>query len=224
MDPPGFPQHSGAKPHPSLQRARLQPLSFPPGHGVHDGRGFSTVGVPVGVPAVGDVASIPVFHAHGLNSSFQSPSAADPMSAHGGFGDLSPAHAVGPGLQHRHLHLHLQPQPQPQPLHLRQTYERRDRSPPAPSSTEVVPLPPPSQVSRLPGGSTGSRVLAARVPRTESADLARTTAAVKGPASLEPTRGGQQPSADVVEEPPDLGRWRQKLFDLEEPVVLTLEE
>ena len=57
---------------------------------------------------------------------------------------------------------------------------------------------------------------------TESTDLVR-TASAKGPASLEPMRGGQL-HTETGEEPSDLAQWRQRLFALEAPVILTTEE
>jgi hypothetical protein len=231
MDQPVFPQQPGALPHPAPPPShirRLQPLTFPPahslpprfreagaastGHGVYESHGFS----PVAVPAVGSVGHIPVFHPQGLNSPVQSPYGSPP-SLHGGFGGLSHVQAASPGAQHRNLHLH--------PPRQRQTPESRDRSPLALSATDVVALPPLSQVGLLPSSSAGGRVVPSGVPRAESADPVRTTTpATGGSVSLEPIRGRQLSTDVVVEEPPDLGRWRQRLFDLEAPVVLTAEE
>ncbi|KAH6636720.1 hypothetical protein F5144DRAFT_591766 [Chaetomium tenue] len=61
-----------------------------------------------------------------------------------------------------------------------------------------------------------------RVPRARDSDLVK-AAPTNGSGSLGLARGGQLP-ANIVENPPDLHLWRQKLFDLQSPVILTNEE
>lgn len=224
MDHPESPQPPGAHPH-SAAHVRLQPLNFAPEHrpsrfraaGDSRGHGLSPLGLPglTGVTEV-DTSSAPGFHTQGLTT-FPSPYAV-PSPSHGLFRGLDHVQNVSTNLQHRHL----RPPPRGQLPFPPQTHERRDR-PPLTPSTDVA-LPPLSQFGLLSRSQTGSRVATDvnDVPGTESTDLVR-TAFAKGPASLEPMRGGQL-HTDTGEEPPDLALWRQRLFALEAPVILTTEE
>jgi hypothetical protein len=61
-------------------------------------------------------------------------------------------------------------------------------------------------------------------PGTGSVDLARTSSP-QNAGDLGPVLVGQLPGPNaIVENPPDLDFWRQRLFHLEEPVILTTEE
>ena len=223
MDHPEFPQPPGAHPHAATQ-VRLRPLNFAPEPhpsrfreaGDSRGHGLSPLGLPglTGLAEVDGISSAPVFHTQGPTS-FPSPFAGPPPS-HGLLRGLDHVQNVSTNPQHGHLRPPSRDQPPPQ------THERRDRLPLTPSTD--VALPRLSQFGLLSQSQTGSRV-ATDVndgPRTECTDLVR-TASAKGRAALEPTCSGQL-HTDIVEEPPDLAQWRQRLFALEAPVILTAEE
>jgi hypothetical protein len=115
-------------------------------------------------------------------------------------------------------------QPQRKQLpHQRQTHPSPGVSPGAASSNTT--LPSLGQFGMSAPTPTDGHVMAG-MPRNGSADPARASPATPAndPAGLEPSRSGQQLPAKFVENPPHLDLWRQKLFDLEETVILTPEE
>ena len=94
-------------------------------------------------------------------------------------------------------------------------------SAPIPSRAIGTALPPLNQFG-TPSQSPAADPAVTGVPRDGSTDLAKADPA-NGSGSLGLARGGQLP-ANIVENPPDLHLWRQKLFDLQSPVILTNEE
>jgi hypothetical protein len=216
MDDPAFSQAPAARPH-STTHGRLQPLSFAPDHHTRfreaeDSHGLSALNG----PGAGSASSTPVFHPpdffNGFPSSYPGPLPGSAATEPHAFSAIGPLPAAEPRRNQQQQSSRRLPRQ-------RQAYASRISSPSTASTDNA--LPPLSQFSTLPPSKVRVRALAEE-PRSGSADLA-TTGSAHGSGSLEPTRGGQPP-VDIVEKPPKLDLWRQKLFDLEEPVILTNEE
>jgi len=191
---------------------RLQTQDFGPNHPSRFREAGAPHGLsPLSVSGVDPRGSTPVFPAPDLHS-FTGPYASQ-SSAHGVFGGVEPVPPAG--LQRRQQH---PPRRGPTPSQ-RRVHESPGRFPGTPPTNPG--LPPTNQFGILPNSSAGSRV-GTNAPRTASTDVAKTSPA-KSSATLEPVHSSQLPST-AIEEPPGLTAWRQRFFDLEEPMVLASEE
>lgn len=212
--PPAVPSHS-------TTHARLHPRDFPPDRHTHyrgaeDSRRLS----PLLAPGVDSAGSASLFDGPGFDIfpvSYTGPPSGTVVSAAAiprGFSGMEPTPAREP------QHSQQQPLEETQFMSQHQAHEGRRPSPGAAPSTNPA-LPPLGQFGKLPPSPAGNHVVD-EVPRIGSADLTRTSSASDSP-SLGPARSGRPP-VNVVENPPNLGTMRQRLFDLHEPVILTKEE
>lgn len=210
-----FPQQPGAPPH-AATHVRLRPQDFGLGHHSRLREAGTPHGLsPLAVTAVDPRGSTPVFHVPDLHH-FPGPYAS-PSSAHGMFGGVQP---VPPAGLRRRQQQQQQPPRRGRPAPQRQTHESPAGSPGGTPSTNST-LPPLSQSSVLPNTPAGSR-LAPDAPGPVSTDVVRTSPD-KSSAPLGPVHSSQLPST-ATEQPPGLAAWRQRFFELDEPMVVTSKE
>jgi hypothetical protein len=210
-----------AVPSQSTTHARLHPLDFTLDRhtryrGAEDPRRLS----PLSVSGADGANSVPVFHTPGfdnLPASYIGPPSGTVASAAAiprGFSGIEPA------LTREPQHNQQRPLAREQLLSQHQAHASRGPSPGTAPSTNPA-LPPFDQFGIVPPSPASNRVVNEAL-RTGSVDLARTSSADGSPA-IGSARGGQSP-VNIVENPPDLDIMRQRLFDLEEAVILTEEE
>ncbi|KAK3299088.1 uncharacterized protein B0H64DRAFT_90781 [Chaetomium fimeti] len=217
MEHSAFPRAPPATGHVTTTNVRLQPSNSTAGHQSHFGRTRDPHGLPPPDASSSDnVGPSPAFHASGFNgfaNSYTGPPSGSVVSA------ATLSHTLD----------EIKPVPATEPEHhehdisggafglLGQTNAHRD------SGTDTIGtlLPPLSQFGILSQNSVANRAVT-EVPSDRNTNLVRTDSA-HGSGSLGVSGDGQLP-ANIVENPPNLDLWRQKLFELEKPLILTNEE
>ena len=197
---------------------RLQPPNSAAGPQSHfRGTGDSHELPPLHSSGIDSIGTSPLFHApefDGFSGSYTGPPSGSVVGA------AIPSHALD----------EIKPVPVAEPRHNEQNtsggrFERPGQTHahenPSHSTTIGTAVPPLSQFGILPQSSAADPAVA-EVPRDRRADLVRTDPA-NGSGSLVLARDGQL-HANILENPPDLHLWRQKLFDLASPVILTNDE
>jgi hypothetical protein len=217
MEPSAFPRVLRTTPD-GTTHARLQPLNSAADHqSQFRGTGNSHGLPPLHASGSDNIGISPLFHAPGFNSF---PSAYAGLTSGSAVSAAIPSHALD----------EIKPVSVAEPRHnghstsggsFRLPGQRHAHRDPSRSTVIGTALPPLSQFGTLPQSSAADPT-AAGAPRDTRADSVRTDSA-NGSGSLGLARDGQLP-ANIVENPPDLHLWRQKLFDLASPVILTNEE